>query len=190
MTSPNTSTMVSVRQGGWHGKTPLTATAGNGSLVTTTESGENITIIAGGTSGNDDDFSYSFTDANGKTSSTKTVTIDVTGASVAFTVPLAPDAPSGTTIFVSSGVGPGAALPDWAVAQQAAMFRHVLAPLRALRPQAAEQDLVLLSRTLFAAVHGVVALGLDEKLVAVSRQELEAQVETLVRLVATGLAGR
>lgn len=84
----------------------------------------------------------------------------------------------------------GRALPDWAVAQQAAMFRHVLAPLRALRPKAPEDELVLLSRTLFAAVHGVVALGLDEKLVAVSRQELQSQVETLVRLVCAGLSGR
>jgi hypothetical protein len=105
----NTSKVISVRQGGWHGKTPLTATAGNGSFVTTTESGENITIIAGGSSGSDDDFFYSFTDATSKTSSTKTVTIDVTGASVAFTVPLAPAAPSATTIYVSSGIGPGAA---------------------------------------------------------------------------------
>jgi AcrR family transcriptional regulator len=83
----------------------------------------------------------------------------------------------------------GAILPDWAVAQQTTMFSHVLAPLRALRPAAAEQERVLLSRTLFAAVHGVVALGLDEKLVAVPRDELDRQVETLVRLVCDGLAG-
>jgi hypothetical protein len=45
-------------------------TAGNGSLVTTTESGDEITILAGGTTGNDATFTYSFTDANGNTSQT------------------------------------------------------------------------------------------------------------------------
>jgi AcrR family transcriptional regulator len=87
-------------------------------------------------------------------------------------------------------LAPGASLPDWAVAQQTTMFRHVLAPLRALRPGTAEADLVLLSRTLFAAVHGVVVLGLDEKLVAVPRHEHDRQVETLMRLVCGGLGGR
>ena len=74
---------ISVLQGGWHGKIPVTASAGNGSLVTTTESGDQITVTAGVVTGNDDTFSYSFTDANGNTTATKTVTIDVTTAAPA-----------------------------------------------------------------------------------------------------------
>lgn len=89
------SKMVSVRQGGWHGKLPLTVSAGNGSLVTTSESGENITIEAGATTGIDDTFTYSFTDANDNTSPSRTVTVDVTEAATAqFTIPVAPSAPS------------------------------------------------------------------------------------------------
>lgn len=74
----NGSIVVRVDQGGWHGCNPLTASAGNGALVTTTETANEIEIVAGGTTGNNDTFSYSFSDANGLTSPTRTVTVDVT----------------------------------------------------------------------------------------------------------------
>lgn len=45
-----------------------------------------------------------------------------------------------------------------------------------------------MSRTLFSAVHGVVAIGLEEKLIAVPRSDLDHQVENLVRLVCRGLS--
>jgi hypothetical protein len=98
------SKVISVRQGGWHGKLPLTATAGDGSLVTTTESGEDITIQAGATTGNDDTFTYSFTDANAETSPTRTITVDVTEAptSAEFTVPAVPTEPGGTQHYVAT----------------------------------------------------------------------------------------
>lgn len=82
----------------------------------------------------------------------------------------------------------GAAVPDWAVAEQMQLFRHIMAPLAALLPEAGEPQRLLLGRTLFSAVHGVVAIGLEEKLVAVPRRELDHQIETLVRLVCAGLA--
>lgn len=82
----------------------------------------------------------------------------------------------------------GAEVPDWAVAEQMQLFRHIMAPLAALLPEAGEPQRLLLGRTLFSAVHGVVAIGLEEKLVAVPRRELDHQIETLVRLVCAGLA--
>jgi AcrR family transcriptional regulator len=82
----------------------------------------------------------------------------------------------------------GAALPDWAATEQITMFRHVLAPLGTLTPTMAEADRVLLSRTLFSAVHGVIAIDLEEKLVAVPRGELDRQITALVRLVCKGLS--
>jgi AcrR family transcriptional regulator len=81
----------------------------------------------------------------------------------------------------------GAQVPDWSVAEQMTLFRHVILPLRVLAPQATTAEVTLLSRTLFSAVHGVVAIGLDDKLVAVPRQELDRQIETLVKLICTGL---
>jgi len=87
-------------------------------------------------------------------------------------------------------LAPGATLPDWSVTEQVRMFRHIVAPLGLLMPQASEEERTLLARTLFSAVHGVVAIGLDEKLIAVPRAQLEAQVERLVRLVSERIMER
>ncbi|SIR35423.1 TetR/AcrR family transcriptional regulator [Bosea sp. TND4EK4] len=81
----------------------------------------------------------------------------------------------------------GASVPEWAITEQMAMFRYILAPLRALQPRASEPDLTLLSRTLFSAVHGVVVLGLEEKFVAVPAAALNGQIEALVRAIGKGL---
>jgi AcrR family transcriptional regulator len=87
-------------------------------------------------------------------------------------------------------MGPGVALPEWHAATQLDLFAHIAAPLRELLPGAKPERRALLSRTLFSAVHGVIALGLEEKLVAVPRGKLEAQVELLVRAVCAGLAAK
>lgn len=84
----------------------------------------------------------------------------------------------------------GSTVPDWAVAEQMTMFRHILGPLGMLVPDRREEDRNLLGRTLFSAVHGVVAIGLEEKLIAVPRRELDRQIEGLVRLACRGLAIR
>ncbi len=82
----------------------------------------------------------------------------------------------------------GAVVPDWAVSEQMTLFRHILEPLSVLLPDRAEPECMLMSRTLFSAVHGVVAIGLEEKLIAVPRQDLDRQIEGLVRLVCKGLS--
>ncbi|WP_152015744.1 MULTISPECIES: TetR/AcrR family transcriptional regulator [unclassified Bosea (in: a-proteobacteria)] len=82
----------------------------------------------------------------------------------------------------------GATVPDWAVSEQMTLFRHILEPLSVLLPDRAEPERMLMSRTLFSAVHGVVAIGLEEKLIAVPRRDLDRQIEGLVRLVCRGLA--
>ncbi|HEV7260430.1 MAG TPA: TetR/AcrR family transcriptional regulator [Bosea sp. (in: a-proteobacteria)] len=81
----------------------------------------------------------------------------------------------------------GAVVPEWAISEQMTMFRYILAPLRALQPQASEPELMLLSRTLFSAVHGIVMLGLEEKLIAVPPAELDGQIEAIVRALGKAL---
>lgn len=80
---------------------------------------------------------------------------------------------------------PGRALPGEYAMQLRAAFAPVEIPLAALRPG---EDVGALARTLFSAVHGVVDLGLDEKLAAMAPEELAQQVELLVRAAASGLA--
>ena len=77
--------------------------------------------------------------------------------------------------------------PEALVADQMRLFAYITGLLLVLRPAAGEQELLLLSRTLYGAVHGVVALGLDEKLVAVTVESLDRQLELLVSAFCKGL---
>jgi AcrR family transcriptional regulator len=85
-------------------------------------------------------------------------------------------------------MAPSASVPPWHAATQLDLFAHIAVPLRQILPGADEEGRALFGRTLFSAAHGVVALGLEEKLVAVPRAALEAQVELLVRAICAGLA--
>ena len=81
----------------------------------------------------------------------------------------------------------GTALPDWYAALRDRMFAELAASIGAVAPEAAAVpgDFV---RTLFSAVHGVVALGLQQKVAAVSPDELRAGLRELVTVIARGLA--
>ncbi len=82
----------------------------------------------------------------------------------------------------------GHTAPEWYGQQQQAAFSHVEAPLGRLCPKLSAPDRALLARSLFASVHGMVALGLDEKVAAMPLPVLHAQVATIVTAVAKGLA--
>ncbi len=72
-------------------------------------------------------------------------------------------------------------LPDWAVEAQLGLFRHVGAPLSVIMPDASPEVLTIRARTLFSAVHGVVYIGLEERLIAVPPQKLADEIEWLIR---------
>ena len=81
----------------------------------------------------------------------------------------------------------GRAVPGWYVAAQARVFAHVEAPLGAFLPALGAAGRGRLARGVFSAVHGVVALGLDEKLAPMSQAALRAQVAALTRALLRGL---
>jgi AcrR family transcriptional regulator len=83
---------------------------------------------------------------------------------------------------------PDAAVPEAYRAQRARLFRHVEAPLAALVPRAAPAAREALARTIFAAVHGIVALGLEEKLEETPLPDLRAQLTAVVLALAKGIA--
>ncbi|MCR6658739.1 MAG: WHG domain-containing protein [Asticcacaulis sp.] len=72
-------------------------------------------------------------------------------------------------------------LPEWAVEAQLGLFRHVGAPLSVILPDAPPEALTIRARTLFSAVHGVVYIGLEERLIAVPPQKLADEIEWLIR---------
>jgi AcrR family transcriptional regulator len=67
---------------------------------------------------------------------------------------------------------------------------HVERPLEVLMPHASADERRLFGQGLFAAVHGIVALGLDEKLGALPAEVLSRQVAVIVEAAANGVVGR
>jgi AcrR family transcriptional regulator len=82
----------------------------------------------------------------------------------------------------------GRAVPDWYRASQRRLFGYVETPLRALLPGASDERRALLARSLFSAVHGIVVLGLDEKLQPLPLPVLREQVATVTTAMARGVA--
>ena len=77
-------------------------------------------------------------------------------------------------------------LPEWFVEQQHALFAQVERPLAALLPELDPDARRILARTVFSAVHGIVALGLEEKLVSLPLPDLGRQLAATVRAIAAG----
>jgi AcrR family transcriptional regulator len=77
--------------------------------------------------------------------------------------------------------------PPWYIAEQNRIFQLVEAPLRAIRPDLAAGELAQLARTVFSAVHGIVSLGLEQKLGEIPARRLREQTAAIVTAIARGL---
>jgi hypothetical protein len=84
-------------------------------------------------------------------------------------------------------MAPDKALPDWAVSDQMHLFRHIHQPLAALFPPHPAEAIGVTARSLFSAVHGMVALGLEQKLIAVPLSALRREIAIMVQAMVTGL---
>jgi hypothetical protein len=84
-------------------------------------------------------------------------------------------------------MAPDKPLPEWAVNDQMNLFRHIYRPLAALFPFYTPAQLGVTARSLFSAVHGMVALGLEQKLVAVPVEALRQEIATIVTAMVKGL---
>lgn len=83
---------------------------------------------------------------------------------------------------------PGQPLPDWFAADQEKLFERLEAGLARLAPLMPAAKRKLSARTLFSAVHGIVALGLDEKLVALPADAVEDELVRFVSVYVDGFA--
>ncbi|MFI5014446.1 MAG: TetR/AcrR family transcriptional regulator [Hyphomicrobiales bacterium] len=81
----------------------------------------------------------------------------------------------------------GRAMPEWLLADQARLFGKVERLLEPLVPGLPPYDRALLARSLFSAVHGLVLLGLEEKLAEMPIGLLVGQVTRIVEAIARGL---
>jgi AcrR family transcriptional regulator len=81
----------------------------------------------------------------------------------------------------------GSEVPEWYRARQKRLFGYLDAPLRELQPDMPERQRAVVARSLFSAVHGIVALGLDEKVQAIALPDLREQVAFIVTTIGHGL---
>jgi AcrR family transcriptional regulator len=82
----------------------------------------------------------------------------------------------------------GSVTPEWFLKTQDQAFSHIEAPLSQLRPDMKPGARRLLGRSIFAAVHGMVALGVDKRLAPIELTALRSQIATVVAAIVHGLA--
>lgn len=87
-------------------------------------------------------------------------------------------------------MAPGKPVPEWAISEQMNLFRHIYRPLAELFPKRTPDELGVTARSLFSAVHGMVLLGLEQKLIAVPIEALRAEIASIVRAMVDGLTGK
>lgn len=80
------------------------------------------------------------------------------------------------------------AVPAWYRAQLARLFVYIEEPLRSLAPDMQPDQRMQLARSLFAAVHGIVLIGLEEKLQSIPLATLREQVTFMVEAFTKGLS--
>jgi AcrR family transcriptional regulator len=81
----------------------------------------------------------------------------------------------------------GRDLPDWYVRNQTQLFGYIEQPVALLQPSASPGQRRLMARSLFSAVHGMVMLGLEEKLQRIPLPALREQVTAVVTAIGRGL---
>ena len=78
-------------------------------------------------------------------------------------------------------------VPTWYMANLARLFVYIEEPLRKLAPALSPIRRALLARSLFSAVHGIVLVGLEEKLQHLPLPVLREQVTVMTEAMARGL---
>jgi len=82
----------------------------------------------------------------------------------------------------------GREVPAWYQANLARLFAYIEEPLRSLASAMEPERRMLLARSLFSAVHGIVLIGLEEKLQSIPLETVREQVRFMVEAFARGLS--
>jgi AcrR family transcriptional regulator len=81
----------------------------------------------------------------------------------------------------------GKAMPGQYLQEQRQLFRLIEEPVGELQPHLSSERRALVARSLFSAVHGMVMLGLEEKLQALPLESLREQVALIVSMIGRGM---
>ena len=74
-------------------------------------------------------------------------------------------------------------VPEWYLKELGRLFAYISAPLGQVFPNKSESEIDLLTRTLFSSVHGIVLLGLENRISGVPRERLEAMITLILQTV-------
>ncbi len=74
-------------------------------------------------------------------------------------------------------------VPVWYAQAMARLFAFIKVPLAEIFPDYGSTELDLMTRTLFSSVHGIVLLGLENRISAVPGDQLEAMISLLLQQV-------
>ena len=72
-------------------------------------------------------------------------------------------------------------VPEWYLLELRAVFGLIAAPLAQLFPDMKRDELDLMVRALFSAVHGIVLLGLKRRISAVPQDQIETMLSQILR---------
>lgn len=78
-------------------------------------------------------------------------------------------------------------VPRWHQQEQSLLVDFIKQPVMALSPTLSEQEAALRSKTLFAAVHGIVAFSLQERFIGVETNQLNDELDRFVDQMVAGL---
>ncbi|MFD0978047.1 TetR/AcrR family transcriptional regulator [Tropicimonas aquimaris] len=72
------------------------------------------------------------------------------------------------------------AVPAWYLAALEDLFAVIGGPLREIFPDLSATDIALMTRALFSSVHGIVSLGLEQRISGVPRPQIERMIELIL----------
>jgi AcrR family transcriptional regulator len=81
----------------------------------------------------------------------------------------------------------GKTFPDWHIANQIKLLGHIAKPLARLQPMLSEGEILIRTRTMFAAVHGIVSVSLENRFVSVPTETLDQEVDRFISLLLKGI---
>ena len=74
-------------------------------------------------------------------------------------------------------------VPEWYLKELQQLFAHIARPVSELFPDLTPEDLDLMTRALFSSVHGIVLLGLQNRISGVSRGNIEKMIGHVLRKI-------
>ncbi|MGI9350372.1 MAG: TetR/AcrR family transcriptional regulator [Rhizobiaceae bacterium] len=79
-------------------------------------------------------------------------------------------------------------VPDWHQEEQTFLINYIQEPVMQLSPGLSLEEATLRSRTLFAAVHGIVTFSLQDRYIGVAPDELESELDKFIDQMLKGLS--